>query len=311
MDAIKEDSNVTPDGEPEQGALNSQTPLRKVVRRALKRHLEKLRESEMLAREGEDPEGVHGMRTALRRIRTTLRMLEDAWAYKRTRVRKLRRRLGGVARMLGDTRDLDVLYDHVKAYDAMHTEYGNDLDAVRVTLDKRRAEAYAALISELDTPRVGQLLARVGRLRARRDERRDIRVRVFAGSAIWRSYEAVLAHDPLPEGSAPALHQVRIVCKRLRYTLELFEEVLGPDAQELIERVTAVQQHLGDLNDHITAQRVLAPIQQELSESAGVAAYAAERMKGRDDLAASFPDVWERLVGVEFRERLAMLIAHL
>lgn len=311
MDAIKEADTVTPDGEPEQGSLNSQTPLRKVVRRALKRHLEKLRESEALAREGEDPEGVHGMRTALRRIRTTLRVLEDARAYKRKRVRRLRRRLSGVARMLGEARDLDVLYDHVKAYDAAHAEYGSDLDAVRATLDKRRAGAYAELVSELDTPRVGQLLARVERLRARRDERGNIRVRDFAGSAIWRSYEAVLAHDPLPEGSAPALHQVRIVCKRLRYTLELFEEVLGPDAHELIEWVTAVQQHLGDLNDHITAQGVLAPIQQAHPESTGMAAYAAERMKGRDELAASFPDVWARLVGVEFRERLALLIAHL
>jgi CHAD domain-containing protein len=54
----------------------------------------------------------------------------------------------------------------------------------------------------------------------------------------------------------PALHAVRIDAKRLRYTLESFREVLPPVAATLVERVTALQDHLGLLNDADIAARM-------------------------------------------------------
>src|SRR5690606_42140226 len=54
----------------------------------------------------------------------------------------------------------------------------------------------------------------------------------------------------------PALHLVRIDAKRLRYTLESFREVLPPATEDLIARITALQDHLGVLNDADIAARM-------------------------------------------------------
>src|SRR5437763_1363335 len=54
-----------------------------------------------------------------------------------------------------------------------------------------------------------------------------------------------------------ALHDFRIETKRMRYTLELFPEYFGPRYAELIERVRRVQTLLGEINDLVTARRLL------------------------------------------------------
>lgn len=45
------------------------------------------------------------------------------------------------------------------------------------------------------------------------------------------------------------LHNMRIAAKRLRYTLELFTPVLGPDASPILKTVEAIQEHLGQIHD--------------------------------------------------------------
>ena len=75
-------------------------------------------------------------------------------------------------------------------------------------------------------------------------------VRDTAGSRIWLAYEQVVAYGPvLRWADVPTLHQLRIAGKWLRYTLEFVREALGDDAAPLIARVTALQDHLGLMND--------------------------------------------------------------
>jgi hypothetical protein len=45
------------------------------------------------------------------------------------------------------------------------------------------------------------------------------------------------------------LHNLRIAAKRLRYTLELFEDVLSPACQPLAEELSKIQDELGALHD--------------------------------------------------------------
>ena len=54
-----------------------------------------------------------------------------------------------------------------------------------------------------------------------------------------------------------AVHDFRIQSKRMRYTLELFTEYFGPRYVELIDRVRHLQTLLGDINDLVTARRLL------------------------------------------------------
>src|SRR5215471_11711984 len=54
------------------------------------------------------------------------------------------------------------------------------------------------------------------------------------------------------------LHALRLLTKRLRYTLELFRPCYGPGLRMRLSALRQLQQCLGELNDCATAQRVLA-----------------------------------------------------
>ena len=76
------------------------------------------------------------------------------------------------------------------------------------------------------------------------------RVRDTAGSRIWAAYEQVRGYEPvLRWADVETLHELRIAGKWLRYTLEFVREALGDESGPLIERVTALQDHLGLMND--------------------------------------------------------------
>jgi CHAD domain-containing protein len=70
---------------------------------------------------------------------------------------------------------------------------------------------------------------------------------------IWDAFGAVLAYDIDPRTADPAaIHQVRIAAKKLRYTLEAFEDALEPGAT-LIDDVRALQDSAGSMHDAIVA----------------------------------------------------------
>lgn len=71
--------------------------------------------------------------------------------------------------------------------------------------------------------------------------RRILRVRIGE----YYSWEPIVS-DPLAKTE---LHDLRIAAKRLRYTLELFADVLGDTTDVQIERVKAIQEALGNLHD--------------------------------------------------------------
>jgi CHAD domain-containing protein len=64
---------------------------------------------------------------------------------------------------------------------------------------------------------------------------------------------ALLAADP----SAVKLHRVRLLTKRLRYTLELFRPCYGPGLETRLAALHRIQQSLGEVNDSAAAGRLL------------------------------------------------------
>jgi len=85
--------------------------------------------------------------------------------------------------------------------------------------------------------------------------------------APWKNpaYESALE-----EPSATTLHSLRIEFKRLRYTVSLFEGVLGTQIEGFIGDLKDLQDILGNLNDIATARGRLEGYQGE-----GVEAYLA------------------------------------
>ena len=71
--------------------------------------------------------------------------------------------------------------------------------------------------------------------------RRIARVRLEE-MMMWGQY----AHDPQRVNE---LHDLRIAAKRLRYTLEIFSDVLPEGTNAILEEVTRIQEELGNLHD--------------------------------------------------------------
>jgi CHAD domain-containing protein len=66
------------------------------------------------------------------------------------------------------------------------------------------------------------------------------------------------ARDLLQEVTHPAgLHRLRLISKRLRYTLELFRPFYPPALEERVAALKRVQDLLGDINDAVVSARLI------------------------------------------------------
>ncbi|WIG57600.1 MAG: Adenylate cyclase [Ktedonobacterales bacterium] len=296
--------------------LGGHTPLAALARQKTRRQMHKIRQNAPIAREGTDPEGVHDMRVATRRLRTVFEILADAPGFDAKVLGKLRRRLRGLARDLGSVRDLDVLLEHERAYAQEQPDLADDLDLYEQALEARRGDARARLTHFLDGPKLARALSHLEDFTrhcedAPSDEPLTL-VRHFAGSALWEAYEAVLRYETLlPDATAQQLHQIRITCKKLRYTLELFEDQLGEGVKPLLKLLVKTQDILGAYHDAVVMRDQVMEVSDAHPDHQGLAIYAAALASERDQLRAAFPDIWRQLSGKQFRRQLATIIINL
>ncbi|RMF45322.1 MAG: CHAD domain-containing protein, partial [Anaerolineae bacterium] len=150
------------------------------------------------------------------------------------------------------------------------------------------------------------------------------RVLEAAPVLIYQRLAGVLAYEPrLQQASIEELHALRIAFKRLRYTVEFFREVLGPQASGVLKAIKAMQDHLGDLNDADVACALLSrflaewdarqkdlPLPQRHNPQPLVA-YLAVQHAERHRLMTAFPQAWENFFSPQFKRSLALAIAEL
>ena len=144
------------------------------------------------------------------------------------------------------------------------------------------------------------------------------RIRDTTASRIWAAYEQVRSYESvLRWADVETLHDLRIAGKWLRYTLEFVREALGDESAPLIARVTALQDHLGLLNDaDVCAARARAFLLEhsgELSdlESAAIGRYLVSREREVIRLQRSVGPAWRGVVGIGFRRALGRVVAAL
>ena len=210
-------------------------------------------------REDEDPEGVHDMRVGIRRLRGALEPAEPFYPpkdFKRTV-----RRVKALARALGRVRDADVhlIALRKRLAKVAHAERAG-IEGLIDGIIADRAIARADLDPYLDqwdghgAAHAAELRLFITRAKGRKhkDRRRDS-VAAVALQALTARLEALSAIVPVlsasESGDPEALHEVRIVAKQLRYVLEIFSPVLGPDIGELLAELKTLQDLLGELHD--------------------------------------------------------------
>jgi CHAD domain-containing protein len=292
-------------------------PIAEVARRTLRRFFDKLLAREDAVRKGEDIEDVHQMRVATRRLRASLQV--TAGVYDPKLIQRYRRGLRRIALSLGAVRDGDVFLEHVTAYQSGLPEAGRaQLDPLIAAVSAERAQARKQLLADLHSKRYHKLkrdfaafLTTPGAGLGEPPELGIVeRVRDFAGSAIWRRYELWRAYEVvLPNATSETLHQARIAGKRFRYTLEFFADALGPNVEQALTPLIALQENLGALQDGVTARAHVATL--GLADDPGTQAYLAAREHDRDALLAELPRLWEKVASATYRRRLFEMIVKL
>jgi len=210
---------------------------------------------------GEDPEDVHAMRVAARRMRAGWRVFGDG--FEREAERRYRAELRDIGGRLGEVRDLDVLIGILVTEarrGSARQRAGLEplLSAWRVERERRRFDLVAALVSERFATFIAdyeRLVETPGYAAVAIPPRAPGLVRNRIPATIWSAYQAVWAFDTdLAAADLATLHDLRIAAKWLRYTLEFVRAPLEPEAATLIRPVVALQDLLGDQHDrHVAA----------------------------------------------------------
>ena len=293
-------------------------------RKLLRYHLAKMIAKEAGTRDGIDPEDLHGMRVATRRQRAAWRVFGEAFRPGRTR--KHRGRLREVAARLGAVRDLDVLIEAADAYRAdLPVAEQRGLEPMLAAWRLHRDDARVLLMRELDSDGYRRWLDDYAEfVRHEGVGARPVvptephRVRDTAASRIQAAYEHVRSYEPvLRWADVDTLHELRIHGKWLRYSLEFVREALGPDADSLIARVTALQDHLGLMKDADVAAHLARSFLVEQAgsisdgESAAIARYLVSREKEVARLHRTVGRTWRGVAGIAFRRALGRALAGL
>ena len=205
-----------------------------------------------------DPEGVHSMRVASRRLRSAVRDFTP-YLHKRP-LNSAGKKLKRVADTLGEVRDLDVA---LLALAEIKTEAPPALVAgltqfveAREALRGQAREALKAVF-EKDLPALeSQFVAGVDRAAMPRrswnpETHPELTFAAMSRGVILdrlREFEKTSAglFKPL---DVDALHDMRIAVKRLRYAIELFQKCWGRSISIFAKRAARIQSALGDLHD--------------------------------------------------------------
>lgn len=293
-------------------------------RKVMRFHLARMLAREAGTREGHAPEELHAMRVATRRQRAAWRVFGASFRPGRTK--RYRNGLREIASRLGAVRDLDVLLEAADLYRAdLPVAEKRALEPLLSDWREHRDDARVLLIRELDSDGYRRWV----------DDYRDFvrtegaavmpvgptqphRVRDTTASRIWTAYEQVRGYEPvLRWADVETLHELRIAGKWLRYTLEFVREALGDDAAPLIARVTALQDHLGLMNDADVsasmARTFLVEHAGDLSpmESGAIGRYLVSREREVARLRRTIGTPWRGVASVMFRRTLGRVVAGL
>ena len=196
------------------------------------------------ARSPDDPDAVHDLRVAIRRLNQALRVFPEVVGQ--GHVKKMRRRLKKLMTALGAVRNLDV------AREVLHAAKARPGTRLLHHLKDQRHSAQKHLEVRLKSWRKREILRGW----------RELAKGAAGASSLDQAWQELrgLAEEFLAAGNDAArrntayhhLHRCRLLGKRLRYSIEIFDREDSPELQLRLKLLKELQNHLGGLNDCVT-----------------------------------------------------------
>jgi triphosphatase len=223
--------------------------------------------NEAAALDGSDPEGVHQMRVAIRRLRSALSVFGRLFAPDQ------RARLSGEAKTilssLGPARDWDVFLSELLA--PLSAARPDDAGVARLAeaAQAARARGYGEARAAIRARSYTRYMLQLGHWieacgwRAQATERGadwlDRPTGEFAAHLLGkRQRKALKLGRHFEQLSAEERHKVRIALKKLRYATEFFETLYAKkESKPYLAALKDLQDRLGHLNDVAVAERLI------------------------------------------------------
>jgi CHAD domain-containing protein len=260
----------------------------------------------------DEPDAVHKMRVATRRLRSTLRTYRPLW--ERAAADHLRAELKWLAEVLGKVRDGEVMAARLeRAVDALPPELVVGPVTARL-IGGVRAQAtkdHRSLVAALNGRRYAALLDELDALLAATPTRKGLRpATTFVPHRVRRTVGTVESLLDAAEGAgaagpstppAPgvldrdaALHEARKAAKQARYAAEAAAPVGGPGAAALAAAMEGLQELLGDHHDSVVTRQLLRAVGMQ-AHGAGENAFTygllhANEAASARDLEAGLPE---------------------
>ena len=245
----------------------------------------------------EEPESVHDMRSAVRRIRSALAAYRKLYAARP--VRHLRDELKWLGQLLGGPRDAEVLLDRLRGH-LGELPPGEGVDAARGLLERTvggafddgyrhlqealRSERYFRLLDGLEAfrdspPARAEAVARGRRVSAKAVDK--------SARRLQRSHRAA-TRARRGTDHENALHQVRKDAKRLRHVAETAALVRGKRARKVAKAAQRQQKILGNFHDSVIARDLLGAVGSDTEMAAPeAAALTALRTRQAEEMGAA------------------------
>jgi inorganic triphosphatase YgiF len=224
--------------------------------------------NEAAAVDGSDPEAIHQLRVAIRRLRSVFSVFgkvisarDLAW---------LKPEAKRIVTSLGPARDWDVFLGGLLGPVQAARPDDPDLTLLRHAAEDARTEGYATARAAIRDPAYTSFVLRFAEWIEtrgwRHDEERCDGESQFERPAVQLA-DQLLAHrerKALKRGhefedlAPPARHELRIALKKLRYTAEFFQSLYSRKRTgKYIEALKHLQDSLGHLNDVAVAERLV------------------------------------------------------
>lgn len=256
---------------------------------AIEKHFQKTIKHEADVLKDKDPEALHQMRVGMRRLRSAITGFAPALDLPKSADQ---RKIGKIARCLGQLRDLDVLQAALKNryLPNLPSKEQKHLEDALSTLDKQRRETLAKVRETLEHQRYQKL----------KQSLQDWLKQPTYQAVAQMPVSSVLADLLLPEVSklwlhpgwlvgteisadepemitvqkylepkvvaqilaerGELLHDLRKEAKRVRYQMELFTDFYGPAYAGYLQDVQSLQEILGRIQDSAVLADVLADV---------------------------------------------------